>query len=57
MRAGGILACTPSWNFCHSRGTDTNSVGRARFRSCTKVSRLSAKYTWKPVSNVPVSTT
>ena len=34
---------TPCWNFSHSRGTEMNSVGRARCRSCKKVSSDSAK--------------
>ena len=31
--SGGILACTPCWNFTHSRGTAKNTVGRARWMS------------------------
>ena len=48
--AGGILANTPCWNFSHSRGTEMNSVGRARCRSCRKVSSDSAKNTCVPPS-------
>ena len=55
--SGGILACTPCWNFTHSRGTAKNTVGRARWMSATKVSRLSAKNTCMPVASRPCSTT
>jgi hypothetical protein len=54
--AGGIFALMPCWNFTHSRGTLKNTVGRARCRSCVKVSRLSAKYTCMPVASCPCST-
>ncbi len=55
--AGGIFACTPCWNFTHSRGTEKKQVGRARCRSAAKVSSDSAKNTCMPLASMPCSTT
>jgi len=54
--SAGIFACTPCWNFTHSRGTEKNTVGRARCRSAANVSRLSAKKTCMPLAICPCST-
>ena len=50
------LGVTPCWNLTHRRGTEKNTVGRARCRSATKVSRLSAKNTCMPVASSACST-
>ncbi|SST09334.1 Uncharacterised protein [Acinetobacter baumannii] len=44
----GIFEYTPIWNLVQMRGTPNSRVGRARFMSSTKVSRLSAKNTVVP---------
>ena len=54
--SAGILECTPCWNLTHSRGTENSTVGRARWRSAVKVSRLSAKNTLMPVARSACST-
>ena len=53
---GGILWLTACWNLTHSRGTEKNTVGRARCMSVVKVSRLSAKNTCMPVVSCACST-
>jgi hypothetical protein len=53
---GGILCSTPCWNFTHRRGTEMNSVGRARRTSVTKVSSDSLKYTCGDATNDAAST-
>ena len=54
--AAGTLANTPCWNFTHRRGTEKNSVGRARRISAAKVSSDSAKNTRRPLASSPCST-
>ena len=43
--SAGIFANTPCWNLSHSRGTEMKELGRARFRSSTKVVSDSEKNT------------
>ena len=54
--AGGIFAWTACWNLTQSRGTEKNTVGRARCRSTVKVSKVSAKNTCMPVASSACST-